>query len=203
MKKTFIFMTTLMIAFSLTACNLFGPSPDEVASDFLTSVQKGDWEKASKYVNNKDSKKTLKELTSSKDEEAKFIQDLFKKMSFTVGKVNEADKKATVESTIKTVDTKIILGTIIQEVMKEAFAQAFSGEETDDAAVEKEMTNKLITGVNEPSAKKVTNKVKINLVKVDGDWKVDVDQDLLNAVTGGLTSIGGEMEGSKLNPFGK
>ncbi|MEH7128739.1 hypothetical protein V7103_11080 [Neobacillus drentensis] len=203
MKKTFIFMTTIIIAFSLTACNLFGPSPDEVATDFLTSVQKGDWEKASKYVNNKDSKKTLKELTSSKDEETKFIQDIFKKMSFTVGKVNEADKKATVESTIKTVDTKIILGTIIQEAMQEALAQAFSGEETDDAAVEKEMTNKLIAGVNEPSAKKVTNKVKINLVKVNGDWKVDVDQELLNALTGGLTSIGEEMEGNKLNPFGK
>ncbi|MEH6906235.1 hypothetical protein CN481_22935 [Bacillus sp. AFS006103] len=203
MKKTFIFMTTIIIAFSLTACNLFGPSPDEVATDFLTSVQKGDWEKASKYVNNKDSKKTLKELTSSKDEETKFIQDIFKKMSFTVGKVNEADKKATVESTIKTVDTKIILGTIIQEAMQEALTQAFSGEETDDAAVEKEMTNKLIAGVNEPSAKKVTNKVKINLVKVNGDWKVDVDQELLNALTGGLTSIGEEMEGNKLNPFGK
>jgi hypothetical protein len=87
--------------------------------------------------------------------------------------------------------------------MQEALAQAFSGEETDDAAVEKEMTNKLIAGVNEPSAKKVTNKVKINLVKVNGDWKVDVDQELLNALTGGLTSIGEEMEGNKLNPFGK
>ncbi|WP_155928587.1 DUF5105 domain-containing protein [Bacillus sp. UNC41MFS5] len=121
----------------------------------------------------------------------------------TVGKVNEVEKKATVESTIKTVDTKIILGTIIQEVMQEALAQAFSGEETDDEAIEKEMTNKLVTGVNEPSAKKVTNKVKINLVKVDGDWKVDVDQELLNALTGGLSSVGDDLEGSKLNPFGK
>lgn len=203
MKKTLILITTILIAFSLTACNLFGPSPDEVTTEFLTSVQKGDWEKASKYIKNNDTKKTLKELTSSKDDETKFILDVFKKMSFTVGKVNEADKKATVESTIKTVDTKIILGTIIQEAMQEALAQAFSGEEADDEAIEKEMTNKLVAGVNESSAKKVTNKVKINLIKVDGDWKVDVDQELLNALTGGLTSVGDEMEGGKLNPFGK
>ncbi|PFP29308.1 hypothetical protein COJ96_11645 [Bacillus sp. AFS073361] len=203
MKKTLIFITTIIVAFSLSACNLFGPSPDEVTTEFLTSVQKGEWEKASKYVNNTDTKKTLKELTSSKDEEAKFMLGLFKKMSFTDGKVKEADKKATVESTIKTVDMKIILGTIIEEVMQEALAQAFSGEEADDEAIEKEMTNKLVAGVNEPSAKKVTNKVKINLVKVDGDWKVDVDQELLNALTGGLTSVGDEMEGGKLNPFGK
>ena len=203
MKKTLIYITTIFIAFSLSACNLFGPSPDEVATDFLTSVQKGEWEKASEYVKNKDTKKTLEELTSSKDDETKYMQDLFEKMSFTVGKVKEEDKRATVESTIKTVDMKLILGTIIQEVMQEALAQAFSGEETDDEAIEKEMTNKLVAGVNEPSAKKVTNKVKINLVKVDGDWKVDVDQELLNALTGGLSSVGEEMEGNKLNPFGK
>jgi hypothetical protein len=203
MKKTLIYITTIFIAFSLSACNLFGPSPDEVATDFLTSVQKGEWEKASEYVKNKDTKKTLEELTSSKDDETKYMQDLFEKMSFTVGKAKEEDKRATVESTIKTVDMKLILGTIIQEVMQEALAQAFSGEETDDEAIEKEMTNKLVAGVNEPSAKKVTNKVKINLVKVDGDWKVDVDQELLNALTGGLSSVGEEMEGNKLNPFGK
>lgn len=65
------------------------------------------------------------------------------------------------------------------------------------------MDKKLAEGVNDPSAKKVTNKVKINMVKVDGDWKVDVDQELLNALTGGLSSIGEEMEGTQLNPFDK
>jgi hypothetical protein len=29
------------------------------------------------------------------------------------------------------------------------------------------------------------------------------NQELLNALTGGLSSVGEEMEGSKLNPFGK
>ncbi|WP_026575682.1 hypothetical protein [Bacillus sp. UNC438CL73TsuS30] len=103
----------------------------------------------------------------------------------------------------KTVDTKIVLGKVIQEAMKEALSQAFSGQAPDEKAQEKEMANKLVKGVSDPSAKKVTNKVKINLVKVDGDWKVEADKELLNALTGGLSSVGEEMGGSKLNPFGK
>jgi predicted small lipoprotein YifL len=202
MKKTLLLLTTIILAFSLSACNLFGPTPDEVATDFLTSVQKGEWEKASEYVNTEDSKEKIKEFTTS-DEDVKYIEDLFEKMSFTIGNVKEEEDKATVESEIETVDMKIIMGTIFQEMLAEAFAQAFSGEETDEEAQDEEMTKLLVEGMNEPSAKKVTNKVNIKLVKVDGDWKVDVSDELLNALTGGLSSMGEEMEGTELNPFGQ
>jgi predicted small lipoprotein YifL len=202
MKKTLLLLTTIILAFSLSACNLFGPTPDEVATDFLTSVQKGEWEEASEYVNTDESKEKIKEFTTS-DEDVKYIEDLIGKMSFTIGTVKEEDNKATVQSEIETVDMKIIIGTIFQEMLAEAFAQAFSGEETDEEAQDEEMTKLLVEGMNEPSAKKVTNKVNIQLVKVDGDWKVEVSDELLNALTGGLSSMGEEMEGTELNPFGQ
>lgn len=196
MKRAVSLLTAALLVFSLGACGK-APAPTEVLDQTLQAIKAQDQEKLAAYydgdisdikVTPEDGEDTFsKELT--KDLEEKFL-------AFTYKLENEKidGDKATVDATVTTYPFGEIFTKVFSEFLAEALSLAFSSSgEPDDAAMNAKMEEITSKNLKEAKADYVKT-VTVHLTKTDKGWIVDEEgnDDLFDALTGGLASIGAE-----------
>lgn len=102
--------------------------------------------------------------------------------------------RAEVPVKVTAMDLAAMMAVLMTEFLPKAFEAAFSGEELD---VESEMNQFFADAVDDPEAKMVTNNITIHLVRVEDQWKIDLNEDnsleFVNAVSGGLVNFLSDM----------
>lgn len=87
------------------------------------------------------------------------------------------------------------LGNIMTEIIKESIpvilSSAFddTNDEELDEKMENHMSEMLIDKMNSDDIPMVKKKIDINLVKKEGKWLIDPNEEFFNAITGNLTSF--------------
>ena len=84
------------------------------------------------------------------------------------------------------------MSTLFNDRMAFAMEQAVTGE-TDEAKINQAVEDKVIELVGTAKENPVTAEVDVRLTKANGVWKVEMDENLLDAVMGGLVSGMAEM----------
>ncbi|RGB69748.1 hypothetical protein [Provencibacterium massiliense] len=108
--------------------------------------------------------------------------------SYELGEVTEDGDSAV----IKTKVTNANMSTLFNDLMAFAMEQAVTGE-TDEAKINQAVEDKVIELVGTAKENPVTAEVDVRLTKANGVWKVEMDENLLDAVMGGLVSGMAEM----------
>ena len=161
----------LVVLAIVTALILLPSTPEKTVDGMLNSLKNGDFEGVNKYVN-------YDEIVneSEMDEEAQNL--LFDKLSWKVLNISKEENTASVEIEITNKDFAEIISNYTQEALKIAFSGESFTEEQQNNQLKEQLKNE------EVGTKTVTT--TIQLTKQDGDWKVQPDESLVNALLPGL-----------------
>lgn len=172
MKNKLKLMVMILISMVVLAgCG--SKSPSEVVDIYFKEVKKGENSDLEKYVfENMDKNKKSEENKNPKMEEA--LNEYMSKIDVKVIKEEIKDDKASVDVEL----TGPNFANITMELLQESLANAFNGVEvkSDD------MSNTILEKVK--SGKIETRKGKINLTKVDKEWKIKNDEDSMSLILG-------------------
>lgn len=161
-------------------------NPKNVTENMLKSLKEGNFDKAKEYV---DYDSILGEGTIAEGEEnSQEIEKLFyNDLQWKVLKCEEKGNSAIVEVEITNKNFKTIISNYVQQVFK----MAFSGQQVNTDEISKYLVDEL----KKEDAEKTTSTQTLNLTKEKDKWKVNVDENLKNAILPGLTealnSLGG------------
>lgn len=194
MKKMKKLLALIMVV-GLSIGVLAGCSnPKDTVQDFLTAIQKGDFEKASTFVENKDNGYEFGKLNETTDGiDGKAIFSAIAK-SYKFEKPVEVSKKndtAEVKVKITSVDMSVVMTKTIGEIMPVAFANAFSQDkEQSDKAMQQMMASTFIKNLSDKDAAMATREVTLNLKKdKDGNYKIVSDENLTEAMLANAKSV--------------
>lgn len=171
-----VIIVILLLAI-VAALILLPKSPQKAVEGMLNCLKNGDFENINKYVNYDE---ILQNVSTSEDKT--LSQDiqilLFDKLSWRVLNTTQNADTTTVEVEITNKNFKTILSNYIQEVLK----VAFSGE----VFTEEEQNNKLLDQLKREDVDTVATTVTLQVNKQDEDWKVVVNEELINALLPGF-----------------
>ncbi|MFD0767773.1 hypothetical protein ACFQZ1_02395 [Bacillus sp. CGMCC 1.60114] len=194
MKKMFKSLTFVMMIGLLMSVLAGCSNPNDTVQEFLTAIQKGDYEKASTYVYANDKGYDFSKLNKKEDgiEGKAVFNAIVKNYKFEKPEqVSKEDDKAKVKVKITSVDMAVATTKTIGEIMPMAFASAFSEDkEQSDKAMEQMMTTTLVKNLSDKDATMATREVTLNLKKdKDGKYKIVSDENLQEALLANSKSI--------------
>lgn len=181
LKKFLAFLTTLAMVFAFVGCS-GGESPETAVTNYLTAFQNLDLETIDKYTN--DTSETIDTaddaISDLENEETgkAFVENL----TFEILSSTEEGDTATVKVSITNVDMANAMSQAISEMISLAFA-GLSEEE-----LEQKSTEAMISAIANNKDTTYTKEVDISLVKGENNWLIVPDNDLADAITGGLVS---------------
>lgn len=171
---TIVTIVVIAIVAALTFMIVISSDPKKSVDGLMTNLKAGDFEKAQEFMNSTDEDTEL--VDDSLSDEAKTL--LFEKLSWKVTNVTENGDEADVEIEITNKNYK----NIITKVMQKALKAAFSGEEMTEAKSQ----NYLIDELKSEQVEMTTATNTLKVVKVDNKWKVEENDELIDAVLPGL-----------------
>ncbi|MFD3449423.1 hypothetical protein ACFDTO_33125 [Microbacteriaceae bacterium 4G12] len=193
MKKLYKLLSPIVLvvlALSLlTGCS----KPDDVVQQFLTAVQKGDFQKASSFVDKSSGNEFGKfnEVKDGMDGKAIF-NTIAKSYKFEKPvQVSKKDDQAKVKIKVTSVDVSVAITKSIGTVMPMAFANAFrEDKEAADKEMEKLMMTTIIKNLSDKDATMATREVTLDVKKnKDGDYKIVSDENLQEALLANAKSL--------------
>ncbi len=161
----------------VTALLLIPTTPEKTVEGMLNSLKNADFESVNKYVNYDEIVNESEMLQNSEmDEETQSL--LFDKLTWKILNIAKEENTASVEVEITNKDFDKIITNYTQEALKIAFSGESFTEEQQNNQLKEQLKNE------EVGTKTVTT--TIQLTKQDGDWKVQPDESLVNALLPGL-----------------
>lgn len=167
--------------------------PTDTVDGFLTSIQKGDFEKAGTYVDGgTDSLKTDEDSTADEEFTISMIEEISKNYKFeNPVEVSVSGDKAVVEAEITSIDFGDVMTSTMAEVMPLAFASAFE-EQTPESekAYEDLMEKTTLKHLKSEDVTMATRTVKLNLEKnKDGVYKIVDDDSFTESIFANLSQL--------------
>lgn len=186
-KRVLSIIMVMALMLSITGCGEVEKAKKSVDEMFV-AFETANMETMNKYISSDEL--ASMDLLSDDAKEQEFIQLMFSKLSHTIISAEEADENTIVVKTeVTTIDMGLVFQEWMQESMKMAFDGAFSGEAFSEEEYNAKVEGKLLEILKKEDIKTVTNTVDIKYVKTDGNWEIQTDDQLLDALLGGLVTF--------------
>ena len=167
----------LVVLAIVTALLLLPATPEKSVEGMLNSLKNADFESVNKYVNYEEIVNESEMLQNSEmDEETQSL--LFNKLTWKTLNISKEENTASVEVEITNKDFNQIITNYKQEALRIAFSGESFTQEVQNNKLKEQLKNEEI------GTKTITT--TIQLEKQDGEWKVQADESLVNALLPGL-----------------
>lgn len=192
-KKVVSLMFVGMITGALAGCG--SDNPSATVDNFLTAIQKNDFEKAGSYVQGgTESLTTDEESGEEADEELAMtvFENISKGYDFeSPEEVSAEGDKAVIKTEITSIDMGSVMTSTMAEIMPLAFASAFEEETPESEKAFEEMTEKaMVKYMTAEDAPLITRSVELNLEKDDeGNYKIVDDENLDEAIFANMSQL--------------
>ena len=165
-------------------------SPEDTVKGFIESIKTSDFDKTSSYTNDEDSR-----FEYGTEEEERVFKPIFSKIEYEIVSSSIGNDSATVKTEITAPDLDKIADQAVDDLLNEIEELALE-ENTEDIQFSKMLIESFISHLSVPNLPLKTTKVNINLIKYEntGKWVIELDEDLLNAITGNLGLADGLIE---------
>lgn len=193
MKKIFLILISTLLVFTLASCSS-KETPKEVVEKGITAIKDLNLIQIQKYFD-------TDEISDENDifgqdfdvENLEIFRLMTKNLTYEIIDANTDDKVATVKAKITNFNMTIIMREFISKALILAFEQIGEAE-VDDEAMQEKMEDLLIELLSKEDNEMITTEVDIKLNEVEGEWKIDLNDDLVNALFGGLSSVVDEFQ---------
>lgn len=172
-KKLLGLLLAFTMVISLTAC---GQKPEKAVDEFLKNCQKG---KLPSYYQ-----------TYEQDEQSEeLIKIILSRMTYKIEDTNQiSDNEAQVTVKITSIDMRTAMINVISDYMSWAMNQMLSGY-YDQEQYDNKLMELFSKAIEDNKDKTVTFTINVKVIKnSSGKWEVNVEDTLVDALTGGLYS---------------
>ena len=179
-KKVISLILALGMLLSLAACS--SSSPEDTVRQGLDALKNLDQETVNQVFESGDSSVSDLSLDSEDETSQEINKQVFGALTYKITGSNVDGDTATVTTEITTKDMSTIFSDLMQEAMSLYMQQGGQASSED-------LQQQLVDTMKEKlsSAGTATNTVDITVNKdSEGQWKIAMDQDLANALTGGM-----------------
>ena len=186
-RRSLAAILALIMAVALAACG--AAKPEDTVKKGLDALKAGDRETALSCFDSKAGE------TLDSEESEKGPEDLlYSKMSYTIKDVQADKDTATVKTEIETLDMNKVLEKAMTELMQLAMGN-IGGQDMSEAEMTAKTEEILLKYMKETTDKSVKT-VDVQL-KLDKDaWQIQTSDELMDALTGGLGSLGSALGGT-------
>lgn len=193
--KNKVIVFVLVLTLLLTACNsentvggITGETSEQAVKNMLEGVKTLDKEKISKYLD-------YDELIDNKVEEDEQeladeqIKKMLNKLEYNIISVDENGETSVVKAEITNIDMERVIKEMFGNMLTLAMGEAFKDDslKLTDEEMEQKTYEYFDNAIEKHKDEKVTNSVDIKLNKINGQWKIDIDENMKNAITGNLS----------------
>lgn len=188
-KKVFSLIMVTLLVFALAGCGT-KETPEQAITNALNALKVLDKATVSKYMDYDSMVLTEGESNEIDKNNQLFLENL----TFNLKEANISGDTATVEAEVTNINMPFIFNEYISRYISSSLSISVpaEGEEvtTEDP---QEVSDRILKEViEEKKTETVTNNITINLYKEGGNWKIEVDEDLQNAVFGNFLSLYGD-----------
>lgn len=163
---------------------LTAKNPTDSVTSFIEYLKSGDLNGAKEYTN----ESSLEMLgIDSETEDIEMVKLFFKNVNLNIVEVTKDSNQAIVKAEITNRDLKTIMRNYMQKALELAMSSINSSNTTED--MESQLQEFFKSQFESTQIENVTTSVDIVLTKVDGDWKIVLDENLRDAILPGLTEI--------------
>ncbi|MCG8401409.1 MAG: DUF4878 domain-containing protein [Firmicutes bacterium] len=185
MKKSLLFVFIAIMAAGILVAGCGGKSPETVVKEFTTAMKAGDWEKAALCLENEDT--TILQKDVANEEEEKIAKQILAQATFEVGSATITGEQAIVNVKVTSIDMIRIVTGMMTELMSFALSSAFDGSGENQDNIDAMADQYLKNSISDPNAPKTTTDTTVNLIKIDGAWKISADNnEFLDALMGNI-----------------
>ncbi|GGE57302.1 hypothetical protein [Priestia taiwanensis] len=186
MKKLLVAMMVAVLPLGVLA-GCTKPAPTDTVKEFLTAVQKGDYEKARTFVEDTDNGFEFSKMTETKDgiSGEEMFKAITKNYKFKDPvEVSNTDDAAEVKVEITSVDMASAMTKTLAEIMPVALASAFSeNKEESEKKMEELTATTIMKHITADDAATATREVTLNVKKdKDGNYKIVANEELGEAL---------------------
>ena len=189
MKKIIALLLSLTMILSLTACTDKNESAKAAVDKALVAIVQFDVITLSKYIDidKLQEQQVLTNLdldiTDISKEELKKAKLILKNFDYEILDSNEQVDSALVKVKL----TNQVMRKLFLQYIQYAFEIVLS--ESDDEIIDQKLDDKFVELLDADDAELVSSVIELSLNKVDGQWKIDINESVLDAILGGLVSI--------------
>lgn len=200
MKKV-VMGVCLCVVLLLTACSIF-PNPEKTVSLYLDSAKVLDFATMETLVTSKESKEQLtKMLDTTVNEGAKlfmsYIEKCASKIDYMIVDSKLEEETATVKVLCKYVDGTPLMKEVLAAVLKETFANAFSGKELTEEENEQMYIDAINNALPNIEETIIEQTIDVKLTKAEDGWLIDGSEDeLYNVAVANFVNFGNELNKS-------
>lgn len=185
MKKILSVLFVVALVFGFAGCgDGGGATAEQAVKNAFDAIKAADVEKASEYI---DYDKLLNAGEQEKPDTEEDVQSkemmglILENIDYRILESSQEEDTAIVKAEITNKD----MGSVMAGFISQAFALAFSGMNEEQL---NEQYMEVFTKLVKEEAQTVTSEVDIKLSKSDGKWQIDVSDELLDALMGGMIS---------------
>jgi hypothetical protein len=180
------FAWLLLLCFVFTGCSS-GETPEKAVTNTLNAIKNLNYEEAQKYI-------VTDELLKTEGVEDKYVKYFVENISFKIISSAQEGDTATVKTEITNIDFRLPFGAYIEQSLALTFENVFSEKEPMSQEEIQKQTEQILINELEKAEQTVTTTVDIKLTKDEKGWRIDLTEELQDAILGGLMSIGKELE---------
>ncbi len=186
MKRLFgLSFVLLCIVIMLTGCGEGLETPEEAVTTALNAMKNADRSTMVQYFGEENVRTEEEDLLL----EGKEMRDiLYKNIVFKTLSSEIKGNTAVVKTEITNIDMKVVVADYVVEGLEAVLTSAFSDKQINEAAIAKQAEKILLDKMKNATDRK-RHTVEIKLTRIQGDWKIDIDDALLNAIYGGLYDV--------------
>ena len=204
-----VIIAVIIIAIvAIVATIFFGNNPEKTIDETFTALKEGNMDVLEKYTSTEGTDTSLEnELaegltegtnsTENTELEKEMLDSCFSQLEWKIAGTKKDGDTAVVTVDITNKDFSNVMQEIFSEMMAQAFASAFTGQEMTEEDTMKLMKEK----IDEVTAT-TTNTEEINMVKEDGIWKFSDSAELANMLLPGFSSGLESMQDSFSESYG-
>lgn len=189
MKKIIALLLSLTMILSLTACTDKNESAKAAVDKALVAIVQFDVITLSKYIDidKLQEQQVLTDLdldiADISKEELNKAKLILKNFDYEILDSNEQVDSALVKVKL----TNQVMRKLFLQYIQYAFEIVLS--ESDDEIIDQKLDDKFVELLDADDAELVSSVIELSLNKVDGQWKIDINESVLDAILGGLVSI--------------
>lgn len=192
-KRLTAIILVLVLALSMAGCNEVEKAETSV-NNMFKAFKALDFEEAKKYVDVTAMvpSQTKEGLT---DDTTMFMENLFDRLDYKIISSEKIDSKnVRVKTEITAVDMKSVLIEYIPDTVEYMFSVAFAYPQPTEEEIDEKLEEIFIEKLSETELSTVTTEVIIQVYKDGSDWKIQPDDDFVDAIFGKLQAAIEELE---------
>ena len=195
MKKLTAIILTLAMVLSFAGCGEIQKAESAV-NGMLTALMNFEFEEMQKYVSADG--EPLFDSDEDIESSRALAEALFADLNYEIISSEKVDDSTVVVKTkITTTDMKPVLGEFFAKWMEFAFENALSSAPISDEEMEAKAMEMFAECLSAEELETVTNQVDIKVAENEnGEWKIEMDDNLTGALMGGLTEAIEELQES-------